>query len=215
MKINNYAELHRFKSIWSSYSSTDTREKEETYAILPLDLEKVDYINTKVVITQLGIRTMSTAKPGQCSSGFFLIGDNKRYRNRFCTAVDNTNFAFAKPGGANKIVIRHQRDIKFRLDRIVDGLKAKHTKIVIVVWDGTHDMAWLRDGADWVVRDGIQVLDLQAAYMAHRNIHRGQKPSLRTAMESENIPFEEAHFHNAGNDAHYTGEMFSTLGKAV
>lgn len=201
MRADRDTQLRLFKAAWDGYGNG------ERYVLVAMDLEKVDFINHKILISQLGIRPMSNIE--QNSIKFFLVSENKRFRNRFC-AVDHNNFAFGKQS-----VISRQRDMKHTLSKIFHQLQAKHDKVIIVVWDATQDLQWLRAGAGWTPPEGVQILDLQAAYMAHKNIHPGRKPGLKTAMAAENVLFQDAHLHNAGNDAFYTEEMNSALGRAM
>lgn len=207
MRNSNRAELRLAQETWKHYNSSSGN-----IAVFVIDVEKVDYINPRILLTQVGMNIRSNVQ-GENSSKLFLIGENKRYRNRFC-AVNHYNFAFAATN-KDRGVISRQRDIKVTLTRIIKSLQEKHERIVLAGWDVASDIKWLRDGAQWVVPEEIKVLDLQAAYMAFYGTPTGRKPSLSTALAAAGIPYDPSHMHNAGNDAYYTGEMFLALGKAL
>lgn len=205
------AELRLFHAMWDSYENGSANNT--TIAFLVIDLEKVDFINKSTKITQVGMRVLSNVD-GQACHRLYLVKDNLGYKNRFCKAVNHSNFAFAAYK-SDQEMLRKQNAVGVYMTNMVNELQKRHDRVVIVGWDVSSDMGWLQAGANWTPPADVQVLDLQAVHMALLGGARGHLPGLATALASANITFTEEHLHNAGNDAHYTGEELLFLGRRL
>lgn len=199
-----------FAKTWKDLESTHIAT-----AIVIVDLEKVDYIHNRVVLTQIGIRILGNVRGVKSdTTRFHLITDNKRFKNRFCTAVNHYNFLSAEESH-HAIPIKSQRHVKPVLTELFEDLQNTYSTIILTGWDVKHDIAWLQQGAGWTAAADVRIMDLQAVFMAMQGMHRGQKPSLSTALTRANITYSPRHLHNAGNDAYYTGELVPYLGRAM